>query len=386
MIKVLLEQQLIPPYRIPFFFGLSKKVDLTILTSDNISISGVTDVKENLPFTTIRAKEKNINGGYPLHENLINLIKNHGFKVYISNSEFLSTYGTDSSLRNKLIDTGCIIIWWGCDGYNNRNFFLAKLSKTWVYKLPKRSRWPYLFSDPEKTAIRLTDGFLAYSSYTSEYWQKIFNVPPQKISIAHNAVDVTNLCQETDLLINKGIKKTPQSILFVGRMTPGKHLDILIRAFKIIKSRYPSASLNLVGDGPVKPDIELLSKELKLSDVFFHQETWDPNELARIMRSSSLFVMPGLGGLGLNSAMACGLPIVCTQADGTELDLVQEGRNGWFFQNGNYHDLACVIMKVITEDGVLVCAGKESRRLIDTKFNLEAMINTFVQRINAIHQ
>jgi glycosyltransferase involved in cell wall biosynthesis len=386
MIKVLLEQQVIPPYRIPFFSGLSKKVDLTVLTSDNVSISGVTDVKENLPFKTIRAIEKKNNGGYPLHENLINLMKNHGFNVYISNSEFLSTYGTDPRLRNKLIDTGCMIIWWGCDGYDNRNFFLAKLSKTWINKLPRRSRWPYLFSDPEKTAIGLTDGFLAYSSYTGEYWQNVFNVPPQKISIAHNAVDVTNLCKETDLLINEGIKQTPQSILFVGRMTQGKHLDILIRAFKIIKSRFPSASLNLVGDGSVKPDIELLSKKLKLSDVFFHQETWDQYELARIMRSSSLFVMPGLGGLGLNSAMACGLPIVCTLADGTELDLVQEGRNGWFFQNGNYHDLAGVIMKVITEEDVLVCAGKKSRQLIDTKFNLETMINAFVQRINAVHR
>jgi len=87
--------------------------------------------------------------------------------------------------------------------------------------------------------------------------------------------------------------------------------------------------------------------------VFFHRETWDTYELARMMGSSSLFVMPGLGGLGLNSAMACGLPIICTQADGTELDLVKEGKNGWFFQNGNYHDLARVIMKVLAEDEVL---------------------------------
>jgi hypothetical protein len=65
---------------------------------------------------------------------------------------------------------------------------------------------------------------------------------------------------------------------------------------------------------------------------------------------------------------------------------VQEGRNGWFFQNGNYHDLAGVIMKVITEEDVLVCAGKKSRQLIDTKFNLETMINAFVQRINAVHR
>ena len=38
--------------------------------------------------------------------------------------------------------------------------------------------------------------------------------------------------------------------------------------------------------------------------------------------------------------MACGLQIICSQGYGTELDLVMEGQNGWFFVSGSKEDLA----------------------------------------------
>lgn len=51
-------------------------------------------------------------------------------------------------------------------------------------------------------------------------------------------------------------------------------------------------------------------------------------------------ISPGLGGQGFNIAMVCGLPIICSQGDGTELDLVREGQNGWFFVSGSEEELA----------------------------------------------
>ena len=58
------------------------------------------------------------------------------------------------------------------------------------------------------------------------------------------------------------------------------------------------------------------------------------------MNESSIYVLAGMGGLSINDAMTYGMPVLCAVCDSTERDLVKEGKNGYFFKDGDADSLA----------------------------------------------
>lgn len=116
-------------------------------------------------------------------------------------------------------------------------------------------------------------------------------------------------------------------VLFVGTMGPTKGLDILLQAL----SRLPEelgARLVLVGDGPARAAAQALACDLGLRDrAIFTGAIYD--DVAAYFQMADLFVMPGTGGLAVSDAMAHGLPVIASVGDGVEIDLIDQGRNGF---------------------------------------------------------
>jgi glycosyltransferase involved in cell wall biosynthesis len=90
-------------------------------------------------------------------------------------------------------------------------------------------------------------------------------------------------------------------------------------------------------------------------------------QLARCYALAEMFVLPthsDTWGLVVNEAMACGLPIVCTDVAGCVRDLVQDGWNGITFPAGNTAALTGAMMK-LSSDGALRCLmGSRSKERI----------------------
>lgn len=386
MIRVLVEQQVIPPYRIPFFDKLAKRIDLLVLASDRASVSGVGDVIGGVPFPSVRSRELTYHGHHAYHQDIVRILREHAIDVYVSNWNYLTTYAVYSRLYRELLSTGVRIIYWGCDGYANRNLDAVKRINALGYKLVHPKAWPHVQNDPNAFALKIADGFVAYSNFTARYWQHVWGVPTTRISVAHNAIDTAPLLNRYRELLSAGRPRVEGRIVFAGRMTTDKGLDLLLRAYGKVKKAFPVASLTLVGDGPVRVPLERTVDGWQLKDVEFLGEIRDQIKLADVMCRASLFILPGLGGLAVNTAMACGLPIICSDADGTELDLVREGVNGWFFSPGDDDDLTRVMGYGLSSPELLYKYGKESVRLIENVYNLDNMVSAFVKRIECVLQ
>ena len=92
-----------------------------------------------------------------------------------------------------------------------------------------------------------------------------------------------------------------------------------------------------------------------------------------------IFVLPGLGGLGISEAMAHSLPVVVTKADGCELDLVESGRNGYIVGVGDVTELTNKLTSMLADRELLDRMGAHSRWIIDHKYN----INTYMANVVA---
>jgi glycosyltransferase involved in cell wall biosynthesis len=138
-------------------------------------------------------------------------------------------------------------------------------------------------------------------------------------------------------------------ILFVGRRTTEKHIDVLLKAVALLDPAL-DVHVDLVGGGDQRKNLETLAHSLGLdSRVTFHGHAPE-SELRALYSHASLFAIASIAELqsiATMEAMASGLPIVA--ADAVALPhLVHDGENGYLFEPGNVEEMAARLTDVLT--------------------------------------
>jgi glycosyltransferase involved in cell wall biosynthesis len=110
----------------------------------------------------------------------------------------------------------------------------------------------------------------------------------------------------------------PLKLLYVGRLLPFKGISLLLEAISRLNGKIP-ISLTIVGDGPIKGELEQLTEKLKLSDIVTFLGNLPLDQVAVQMRKAHVFCLPSIresGGAVLLEAAASGLPIVAVNYGG----------------------------------------------------------------------
>jgi glycosyltransferase involved in cell wall biosynthesis len=372
--RVVFEQYVIPRYRVPFFAELAKRVDLVVVASEDRKVDGVTDVRAGLPFAVTRLPEL---PGSLHHPGIGRCLRDHHAQVWISYDHQVERFPAGRAINRQVEKDGIRRVHMGCDGYTVRDFAAYRRA----YNSPRNEPRSFPWRVKYKRHLRKLDGFVVYSSHSARFIEEVFGIQESRITVAHNAVDTTVIAATRAQLAASGLARDPERIAFVGRMTEGKGVDTLLHAFRAVSQRHPCSSLVLVGDGSAREEWEHLAASLGLNNVEFYGAVFDEQQLASILCRCSVFVLPGLGGLALNTAMAAGLAIVCTHGDGTELDLIEEGVNGWHFRPGNRTALAEILGQALSDPERLARMGNMSAARVEERFSLQAMVDAYVRRI-----
>lgn len=316
-------------------------------------------------------------------------------KIKLKERLFL-VYFNPGLLFRLLKDRPEIII---CEGASN---LLNNLSVLIYARLAKT---PYLWmglgrveAQPESFArkifnplIRLmlnhANAILAYSTFAKEYYHKTYQVPLHKIFVFYNSVDtdavfknIKQFKKQAQELKEKWSLNEKKVILFVGRFIKQKKIENLILAFREIKKKHKKALLLLVGDGPQKEKMEKLVKILKIKDIVFTGKKIKDVDLYFML--GDIFVLPGQGGLAINQAMAHGLPIITAPADGTEKDMVINGKNGFRVRGNNTKELIEKLTLILDNDTLRKKMGQFSQKLIKEKFNVKEMVKHIQKAID----
>lgn len=371
--KVLFEQYVIPHYRIAFFTELAKHVDLTVVASIDRAVDGLRDTRNDLPFRNVRLAEAD---GTTLHPDIQQLLIKEHFDVYISWQGVFQTILQDPSWLEILKKHNIKTIWMGCDGYRIRNFLLTSLKQLAPWRM--KASWK------DYQAVSRVDGFVAHSSHMLDYLHKVRLVPKKKITLTHNAVDHTELSQACNALRAGGAQRDKYHIIYTGRLSPQKKVDVLLCAYKNILPEFPQTHLTIIGEGSQLEVLKNLAQRFAIEPhVTFTGGVYSDKDLATHLSTAGIFVMPGLGGLGLNTAMAAGLPIIYTHADGTEEDLMRENVNGWFF-DGSVDGLTRVLTSSLNQADSFEQMGLASKERITKEFHIPQMVEGYLDRISKV--
>jgi glycosyltransferase involved in cell wall biosynthesis len=239
--------------------------------------------------------------------------------------------------------------------------------------------WAFGLNQMRKRYYRLVDATMIYASHGFEI-QEGFGIDRDNIFLTYNSPDTDKIASIRKRLIKLGaLHKHPKRILHLGRLVKWKRVDMLIEAVSQLSSKHDAIELYIIGEGPEESFLKRLA-ELKAPGgrIKFLGSIYDPEDLAREIISSAIYVLAGMGGLSINEAMAYGLPVICSRCDGTEKDLVMDGVNGLYFEEGDAKDLASKIDILLNDPDKIQAMGDSSLSIIDKKINLETVTQRFV--------
>jgi glycosyltransferase involved in cell wall biosynthesis len=153
----------------------------------------------------------------------------------------------------------------------------------------------------------------------------------------------------------------PRTFLYTGRFVPEKGLGDLLEAYARYRGRVAEPwDLLCVGDGPLRPSLE--NRE-GIRITGFRQ----PAQVAELMRrEASAFVLPSRfepWGVVVHEAALSGLPVVCSDAVGASVELVQDGYDGFVYPAGDVEALAGALERAASADVDLRAMGRNAASL-----------------------
>ncbi|MBV1929202.1 MAG: glycosyltransferase [Gammaproteobacteria bacterium] len=212
------------------------------------------------------------------------------------------------------------------------------------------------------TFYGLCDGMLLYHHRARELLLDR-GFAPEKLDVLYNSLDVAmqkkvrDNIQSTELddLRTKLFSSSPYPILlWIGRLTSQKKLDMIIKAAAELDSQDFHVNLLFVGDGPEREALEQEVQQQGLEErVCFYGASHNEEELGPLISLSDICVAPGEVGLTCMHSLVYGTPVLTHNNPDyqmPEYEAIQPGVSGEFFEYGDTPDLAITIRKWLTQN------------------------------------
>jgi len=200
-----------------------------------------------------------------------------------------------------------------------------------------------------------------------------YGVLERDIFTAPNAVDTELFAQRAEAVRQQAERRRqalqlpPRFFLFVGRLVREKGVFDLLEAYgKLTPELRTLVSLVLVGDGAAREEVDRRARQIAPGQVrcagFVQRD-----QLAGYYALAEGFVFPSHSdtwGLVVNEAMACGLPVISSDAAGCVEDLIEDRWNGWVVRRGDVIQLASAMQELGRDSALRTQMGNHSRERI----------------------
>jgi len=168
----------------------------------------------------------------------------------------------------------------------------------------------------ERWTRRLVSHHVCVSAAVAEFVTRAMRVPPSEISVIPNAVDSPRFASASPVdWTTLGLPADAEVLLNVGRLTPQKGQDGLIRAFASVAR--DKRHLVIVGDGPLEESLRAIARDLDLGDRV--HLIGRRSDVPALLAGSRAFVLSSLWEGMPNvvlEAMGAGCPVVATDVEG----------------------------------------------------------------------
>ena len=227
-------------------------------------------------------------------------------------------------------------------------------------------------------------------SVANEYEKKIFEKFDQasKIEIIRNGINLETMKTKTDNFKKKHGIVLP-FVLFIGRFSKVKGIDILLHAIKILKDQHELENICFVIMGV---DFGFQNKMVQMIDDFDIKQKIhliiNPSreDVIAAYSESEFLVLPSrweLSPLTPLEGFAFKKPVISTNVHGIP-STITDKKNGILVKNEDYHELAEAIMELINDKQKCLEYGLSGYNLVKTECNSKSMAEKTLRMYNQI--
>jgi glycosyltransferase involved in cell wall biosynthesis len=188
-----------------------------------------------------------------------------------------------------------------------------------------------------------------------------------RTSVVYNGVDPDLFSPGTD---RSEPADGPPIILSVGNLIAIKGHDLLIRAVALLAAKFPTLTLELIGDGPERGRLQALAQQVQIGDRVHFLGRRSRQQVASAMQQCTVFALPsryeGLGCVYLE-AMASGKPVIGCRGQGIE-EVIEHGTNGWLVGTDDVEELRDAISTLVTNITLRKFVSSQARQTILDEF------------------
>jgi N-acetyl-alpha-D-glucosaminyl L-malate synthase BshA len=222
-------------------------------------------------------------------------------------------------------------------------------------------------------AIERSDGVTAVSRYLKERTIREFDIR-RDIRVIPNFVEIDRPDRIRDACSRAAFAPEGESILMhASNFRPVKRVADVVRIFALVRRQRP-AKLLFVGDGPDRPHIQSLVREMGLGrDVHFLGEQ---DQLEPLFFCADLFLLPSEQesfGLTALEAMNCGVPVIATDIGGLP-EVIADGDAGYLLPVGDIEGMASKAVALLSDRDRLERFRRQARRLARERFDAARII------------
>lgn len=198
-------------------------------------------------------------------------------------------------------------------------------------------------------------------------------IDPTKTVTIYNGIEINRIKKhnETNNIRNKYGNKI--IVLSVGHLVlKEKGFDIVINAFQILLKKHPfcNAILVVVGDGPLRSELQSMVNYYKLNNNIFFEGAKDPNEVMQFMNACDIFCLPSwyeAFGIVFLEAMAHGKPIIGVAGQGIS-EIINNNESGFLVPPRDPENTYKILIELINNKILRINIGNNGKKLVEERY------------------
>lgn len=226
---------------------------------------------------------------------------------------------------------------------------------------------------------RVAKGLVAVGHEQAKVMTKTLHLPASRLITIYNGVEIKKSEAENDIVEPYRQKyNNPTVICSISTLTEQKGIPYLLDTAKILHQKNVNYILLIVGDGPLRQQLEEKCLQLGLENRV-HFLGWIPDAAINLLPFIDIFCQSSLweaNSIALLEAMAAGVPIVTTEA-GESRHIINEGKNGMIVKPRDPAGLATALESMVANPQQRQEMGQAAQRDYKEKYTVSNMISNY---------
>lgn len=228
-----------------------------------------------------------------------------------------------------------------------------------------------LYGASNHHALRHSDRVACVSEHMASV-ARAEGAAPQRIWVVPNPIELDRFAAGADAAATGADAERDIDVLFVGRLSREKGVDLLLEAMRSIPGH---PRLVIAGDGPLKAELEQQARQAGIAAEFMG---WiGPHDLPPLVARAHVQVVPSRSepqGVVVIEALATGTPVIGARVGGIP-EMVHDGETGWLVAPNDPAALRAAISDALT-DRERVAAMRDPARRSTEQFSVERLPDT----------